>query len=162
VSLHAFCSRGPVVRTPIVTLRGLSIGDDLMTEVRCAWHGKLHFLGVQLHPFLADPRKGGPQMCEVLLKGLEHIDNNIINKALTEQNHSTSVRLSPCPLKERKCVFKANGHNDPFLQTIWSPEGCFATVLLRHFHLVVAPSKVKGNKPGTPDSASKISSAVGN
>jgi hypothetical protein len=33
-------------------LRGRSIGDDLMTEVRYARHGKLHFFGMQLHPFL--------------------------------------------------------------------------------------------------------------
>jgi hypothetical protein len=51
-----------------------------MTEVRYTWHGKLHILGVQL---LADPRKGGPQMCDVLLKGLA-IDNNVINIASGE------------------------------------------------------------------------------
>jgi hypothetical protein len=59
-----------------------------MTEVRHARHGNPYFLGVQLHPFLADPRKGGPQMCEVLLKGLA-IDNNVINIA--------SGKITACP-----------------------------------------------------------------
>jgi hypothetical protein len=70
-------------RVHLGLLRGRSIGDDLMTEVRYARHGKLHFLGVQLHPFFADPRKGGPQMCEVLLKGLA-INDNVINIASGE------------------------------------------------------------------------------